>query len=58
LLNEVAKRRSVSRSELVRRAVADSLAPHRRKMNHVAFGAWSDFAEDGLTYQERLRAEW
>jgi len=35
-----------------------SLAHHRQKMNHSAFGAWSDFAEDGLAYQERIRAEW
>jgi len=42
----------------VRQAVATSLAPHRQKMNHSAFGAWSDFAEDGLAYQERMRAEW
>lgn len=58
LLNQVAKKLSVSRAELVRQAVATSLAPHRRKMNHSAFGAWSDFAEDGLAYQERMRAEW
>lgn len=58
LLNQVAKKLSVSRSELVRRAVAETLAPHRQKMNHAAFGAWSDFAEDGLAYQERMRAEW
>jgi metal-responsive CopG/Arc/MetJ family transcriptional regulator len=58
LLNEVAKKLSVSRSELVRRAVATSLAPHRQKMNHAAFGAWSEFPEDGLAYQERMRAEW
>ena len=58
LLNQVARKLSVSRAELVRRAVATSLAPYRRKMNHSAFGAWSDFAEDGLVYQERMRAEW
>jgi len=58
LLNQVAKKLSVSRAELVRQAVAISLAPHRQKMNHAAFGAWSGFAEDGLAYQERMRAEW
>jgi acyl-CoA synthetase (AMP-forming)/AMP-acid ligase II len=45
-------------AEFVRQSVAASLAPHRQKMNHEAFGAWHDFAEDGLAYQERLRTEW
>ena len=58
LLNQVARKLSVSRAELVRRAVAASLAPHREKMDHSAFGAWREFAEDGLAYQERMRAEW
>jgi metal-responsive CopG/Arc/MetJ family transcriptional regulator len=58
LLNQVAKKLSISRAEFVRRSVATALAPHRRKMNHAAFGAWSGFPEDGLAYQERMRAEW
>ena len=58
LLNQVAKKLSISRAEFVRRSVAASLVPHREKMNHAAFGAWADFAEDGLAYQERMRAEW
>ena len=58
LLNQVAKELSISRAELVRRAVSTALAPHRRKMNHAAFGAWSEFGEDGVAYQERMRAEW
>jgi metal-responsive CopG/Arc/MetJ family transcriptional regulator len=58
LLNQVVKKLTISRAEFVRRAVATSLAPHRRKMNHAAFGAWSGFPEDGLAYQERMRAEW
>jgi len=58
LLNQVAKKLSISRAEFVRRSVAASLAAHREKMNHAAFGAWHGFAEDGLAYQERLRSEW
>jgi metal-responsive CopG/Arc/MetJ family transcriptional regulator len=58
LLNQVVKKLTISRAEFVRQAVAASLAPHRRKMNHAAFGAWSNFPEDGLAYQERMRAEW
>jgi metal-responsive CopG/Arc/MetJ family transcriptional regulator len=58
LLTQVAKKLSISRSEFVRQVVARSLAPHRQKMNHAAFGAWSEFSEDGVAYQERMRAEW
>lgn len=58
LMNLVAKRLSISRAEFVRRAVASSLAPHRQKMNHQAFGSWHEFVEDGLAYQERIRGEW
>ena len=58
LLNQVARKLSISRAEFVRRSVAASLAPHRKKMNHSAFGSWTGFQEDGLAYQERMRAEW
>ena len=58
LLNQVAKKLSISRAEFVRRSVAASLAPHRQMINHAAFGAWSGFPEDGRAYQERMRAEW
>lgn len=58
LLDEVTKRLAISRAEFIRRAIAASLTPHRRKMNHSAFGAWSELSEDGMTYQERMRAEW
>jgi metal-responsive CopG/Arc/MetJ family transcriptional regulator len=58
LMNLVVKKLSISRAEFVRQAVATSLAPHRQKMNHATFGAWANFPEDGLAYQERMRAEW
>lgn len=58
LLDEVTKRRAISRAEFIRRAIAASLTPYRRKMNHSGFGAWSKLSEDGLAYQERIRAEW
>jgi len=58
LLDRVVKRLSISRAEFVRRAIARSLSPHRRKMNHEAFGLWARHPQDGLEYQERMRAEW
>lgn len=58
LMDEVAGKLAISRAEFVRRAIADSLTPYRRKMNHAAFGLLSGMEEDGLAYQERLRSEW
>jgi len=48
----------LSRSELVRRAVADYLRRHRAVTDDTAFGVWRGRSEDGLAYQERLRSEW
>ncbi len=58
LLNAVVKRMEISRAEFVRRAIATALAPYRKTMNHEAFGLWASHPEDGLEYQERMRAEW
>ncbi len=59
LLDQVVRKQTISRAEFIRRAIAHSLAPYRGKMNHAAFGAWAgDLREDGLAYQERMRAEW
>jgi Ribbon-helix-helix protein, copG family len=58
LLEEVSRKRAVSRAELIRGAIAVSLMPYRRRMNHAAFGAWARDSEDGLAYQERIRGEW
>ena len=57
LLDEVSRKRAISRAELIRRAIAVSLTPYRKKMNHAAFGAWAH-SEDGLAYQERIRDKW
>lgn len=58
LLNTVVKGMEISRAEFVRRAIATALAPYRKTMNHEAFGLWASHPEDGLEYQERMRAEW
>lgn len=44
--------------KLVLQAIAAALMPHCKKMKNAAFGSWSSDAEDGLQYQERVRAEW
>jgi len=59
-LTTVAEREKVSRAALVREAIAGLLAARHAKSSDVidaGFGLWGE-GEDGLAYQERLRAEW
>ena len=58
LLTSVAHSLNLSRAELIRRAIADSLAQHRTRMDHAAFGIWAGKKVDGLKYQQRMREEW
>jgi len=58
LVDEVSRRRAISRAQFIREAIATSLTPYRHKMDHAAFGLLSDLSEDGLSFQERMRAEW
>jgi len=58
LIDEVAGERAVSRAEIIREAIANSLTPYRRRMKHDAFGLWARFGEDGLAHQRRMRADW
>ena len=46
------------RAFVVREAIAEYLARHQQADAQAAFGLWSADAEDGLAYQDRLRAEW
>ncbi len=52
--------RGVSRAEAVRRAVAKLLDDDEARLDamEATRGLWKDRGEDGLAYQERLRAEW
>jgi predicted transcriptional regulator len=58
-LDRLARREDVSRTELVRRAVADYLE-RQRSVPADAFGAWAahDAAGDGLAYERGMREEW
>jgi hypothetical protein len=58
LLNRLSKAQNTSRAELVRQAITLFLQPHKETRPLPGFGAWKDHPEDGLAYQERLRAEW
>jgi len=59
-LTQLAARERVSRAALVRKAIALLLTSKRAPSTDefdAAFGIRPDM-EDGLAYQERLRAEW
>jgi len=46
------------RAALIRDAIADYLARHRRHAEQDAFGLWGKDVPDGLAYQEKGRTEW
>jgi predicted transcriptional regulator len=57
-LKRVAEHSHLSRAELIRRAVAQYLTRHQPVRDDDAFGLWKARQEDGLKYQESVRAEW
>jgi len=61
-LDALSQARGTSRAALIREAIDDWLARHRAadraEALEGAFGLWADRGEDGVTYQERMRAEW
>jgi metal-responsive CopG/Arc/MetJ family transcriptional regulator len=57
-LDELSRKEKTSRASLIRSAVDDFLAKHRRQHQNDAFGLWGDQRIDGLAYQEKLRSEW
>jgi hypothetical protein len=56
-LERVARQLDVSLEAVVLESIAAFLKSHREQTISAAFGVRPD-AEDGLVYQERLRAEW
>lgn len=59
-LAALAKRRGVSRAELIRRAIAKFTLEQndREEIIKQAFGLWAGMKEDALDYEDRIRAEW
>lgn len=51
------RRESISRAELIRRAIALYLR-QRGQQSAEIFGLWKDRGLDGIEFQHRLRAEW
>ena len=60
-LAELGERVGSSRAALVREAVAEYLNKRQPRSLDESFGLWRTQAgepEDGVVYQDRLRAEW
>jgi hypothetical protein len=57
MLGRICQEDKISRAEAIRRAV-DAYAKQRGSPTHAAFGLWSKRKEDGLEYEDRMRAEW
>jgi hypothetical protein len=56
-LAKIGEHRRLSRAALIRRAIAALIASESAPPSDEAFGVWGQ-GEDGLDYQNRLRAEW
>ncbi|WP_137135431.1 CopG family transcriptional regulator [Rhizobium sp. FKY42] len=59
-LDRIARDENVSRSALIREAVADLLKKRHSSDMQDAFGLWSKSSacQDGVEYQRLLREEW
>jgi hypothetical protein len=61
-LNALAAEKGAPVAELVGNAIAEYVMMHGRKRTgegiSKSFGLWGQDFEDGLAYQQRLRAEW
>jgi predicted transcriptional regulator len=55
-LDEIGRRRRVTRAAIIRQAVVGFLA--RNAEVDAAFGLWRDQPIDGLDYQRKAREEW
>jgi predicted transcriptional regulator len=46
------------RAVVIRQAIAEYIARHQHEAAEDAFGLWGGDAPDGLSFQEKVRAEW
>jgi metal-responsive CopG/Arc/MetJ family transcriptional regulator len=56
-LAAIGKAKNLSRSEVIRQAIASYVAATPAHPEDGAFGVWKG-GEDGVEYQRRLRDEW
>ena len=57
-LDDLGRRRGESRAKIIRTAIGEYLSRNRAVSLDQAMGLWGDGGEDGVDYQQRLRAEW
>ena len=63
-IKKITDQEGISRAEYVRRAIKTSLQPIEKPDRDEFFGMWGKTRgkngrlEDGVAYQQRLRAEW
>jgi hypothetical protein len=59
-LKRIQERQSVSRAELIRRAIAELVRSQKQPdiAERPGFGAWRNHMDDGVAYQQRIRSEW
>ena len=57
-LTEICKKENISRSALIRKAVAEFLRKYSSKKGNEAFGIWKGKKRDGLKFQRKIRTEW
>jgi len=60
ILNQLSKKKRVSRAEVIREALANYISSHSKAKDSylIAFGLWKDKKIDSVEYQKKLRDEW
>ena len=57
-LDSICTDESISRAEVIRRAIKDYIAKKDTIKNTDIFGIWKDKNIDSITYQNKIRDEW
>lgn len=58
ILKKISKDNSISRAEIIRRALSDYLKKVYTDKSDNAFGVLADIGIDSVEYQRKLRKEW
>ena len=60
ILNKLAAERKISRSELIRQALAEYSENRKKELFQYksAFGSWKKKNLDSIDYQKKIREEW
>ena len=60
ILNQLSKKKKISRAAIIRQALADFIISHSKTRNSykAAFGIWNKKKINSIDYQNKLRNEW